>query len=440
MTTTTYSPHHIAATVLHLLRPHLADPAQPSFWLWALPDRAVISVNPGNIRNIDALLSDRFVHHLSTTLGGVRVQKTNTRGIFYQVGYSPTPPRHKPTTQPLDLTQQPSPTHVPIGDTTAGPLWLDLLKLDAVLIGGARRMGKTRVLHGFIQALQNGGACRLYLWDGKSGNEFNRYAGGSAISIIPPDGLDATLSVVRAEADRRATLFAQVGAVSLSEYNALPAVTPLPPLVLILDEVADLTNAQAETLTQLTRQAGAYGVHPVIGIQRPDANAIPGQLRANLVTRIAMPVAKGEDSRIILGAGGAEKLPKEPGHLLIYHSANLITARAFAVELPAIKVNHLLTRDELSLACRAQAETSNRLSIPILVHWGMSEHHARTLLDDWQTRGLIVPSTQNPRCRHLSPRVLDAISQTPQTITNHHKPPQTTSNPVSAETEEKGEG
>ena len=139
---------------------------QPIFYAWQREDRLVLVFNPLLLKSPEAVLSPRFRHHLSTVLGGRAVVPTNTRGVFLQIGYWPAPPIDL-TARPLNLREQPDPFCVPIGITAKGSLWLSIFKMDSVLVGGSRRMGKTRLLHGWIQSLQHGGQTRLYLWDGK---------------------------------------------------------------------------------------------------------------------------------------------------------------------------------------------------------------------------------------------------------------------------------
>jgi hypothetical protein len=83
--------------------------------------------------------------------------------------------------------------------------------MDSVLIGGSRRMGKTRVIHGFIQALIRGRQAELLLWDGKNGVEFGRYAGQPHTKVIPAEGLPEVLSDLSGEMVRRQALFQQTG-------------------------------------------------------------------------------------------------------------------------------------------------------------------------------------------------------------------------------------
>ena len=87
---------------------------------------------------------------------------------------------------------------------------------------------------------------------------------------------------------------------------------PLPYLVIIIDEFADLmatTGKELEsTLARLAAMSRAVGLHLVLATQRPSTNVITGLIKANIPSRIAFLVANNFDSRIILDCVGAEKL------------------------------------------------------------------------------------------------------------------------------------
>src|SRR5512142_2742385 len=207
-------------TFQHLTRSNLVreDPVdEPLIYVWLQPDRVVLIVNPLRVKNLDALTKPRFEHHLATVLQGRRVVVTNHRGIFVQVGYYPEP-HQEPASRPLDLAAQPSPLHLPIGMTASGDLWLSLVDLDAVLIGGSRRMGKTNLLHGWIAALLQGKAARLILFDGKGGVEFARYANQSRCQVVP-QALGPMLGELYAEMNRRFDILKEAHVVSLADYN-----------------------------------------------------------------------------------------------------------------------------------------------------------------------------------------------------------------------------
>jgi len=417
-----------ALTLQHLTRSNLVredvgakdlSPQQddPLLWVWTLADRCIIIVNPLRIKNIDAFIKPRFAHHLGTILQGRRVVVTNHRGVFVQVGYYPEPTRELKTC-PLDLSEQPNALAVPIGMTTRGPLWLSIEDMDAVLIGGARRMGKTSLLHGWVTALLQGKETRLILFDGKSGVEFGRYAGQPRCQVI--DGaLGPALGELFAEMNTRFDALKAANAANLAEYNAgRGAGGRIERIALIVDELAYALQEPGveDVLVDLTARGGAVGIHPILATQRPSSDVVTQRLKGNLVTRIAFAVPDRASSMVVLDRAGAENITKTPGRLLLLHGARLIEAQAFQVsrtvgggQADALASPRLSGR-EMRLA-RAALERDGWFRVREIAE---ATEESRSWVNDvakrWQVLGWLTPVQRDEQTGHpIGRRVTDRL-------------------------------
>ena len=128
------------------------------------------------------------------------------------------------------------------------------------------------------------------------------------------------------EMERRLKLLARLGVRSLEQYNRLFAdesvkpgldengdeVGPLPYLIIVIDELADLMLVDSpnveESITRLAQMARAVGIHLILATQRPSVDVITGLIKANFPARLSFRVATKVDSRTILDANGAEAL------------------------------------------------------------------------------------------------------------------------------------
>ncbi len=205
----------------------------------------------------------------------------------------------------------------------------DLTSMPHVLIAGSTGSGKSVAINAMIMSLlfrTTPAQVRLILVDPKR-VELGMYEGVphlfTPIITEPKLAANALRNAVR-EMERRLKLLASRSVRNIDQYNKLFEGTmgslfdsnedeqPLPCIVIIIDELADLmmldrANVE-ESVTRLAQMARAVGIHLILATQRPSVDVITGLIKANVPTRISFRLATKVDSRTILDTNGAEAL------------------------------------------------------------------------------------------------------------------------------------
>ncbi len=209
-----------------------------------------------------------------------------------------------------------------LGEDVAGnPVYLDIAKMPHLLIAGATGMGKSVCINSLIVSLlyrNHPNDVKLILIDPKK-VEFQPYNDLPHLLvpvITEPKSAAGTLNWACSEMENRYNLIQEVGVRDLAGYNNMivddPERQPLPQIVIIIDELADLMMTAPDdvetSICRLAQKARAAGIHLVIGTQRPSVDVVTGLIKANVPSRIAFTVASQVDSRTILDTVGAEKL------------------------------------------------------------------------------------------------------------------------------------
>ncbi|SDK47469.1 DNA translocase FtsK [Natronincola ferrireducens] len=202
-------------------------------------------------------------------------------------------------------------------DISGAPIVTDISKMPHLLIAGATGSGKSVCINTLILSLlykSKPEKVRLLLIDPKV-VELNQYNGIPHLLIpVVTDAKKATSALNWAvqEMTQRYKIFGELGVKDINGYNEKFEENPLPYIVIIIDELADLMlvapNDVEDAICRLAQMARAAGMHLIIATQRPSVDVITGVIKANIPSRIAFSVASQADSRTILDMGGAEKL------------------------------------------------------------------------------------------------------------------------------------
>ncbi|MCY3731148.1 MAG: DNA translocase FtsK [Rhodospirillaceae bacterium] len=237
-----------------------------------------------------------------------------------------------------------SPLTLALGKDIGGqPVVADLARMPHLLIAGTTGSGKSVALNAMVLSLlykSTPERVRLIMIDPKM-LELSVYEGIPHLLAPVVTDMKEAANALRwcvGEMERRYALMAALGVRHISSYNrrvneaidtgapipdpafeggedaeaAVPTLQPLPNIVVIIDELADMMmmvgKKVEELIARLAQKARASGIHMIIATQRPSVDVITGLIKANIPSRIAFQVSAKVDSRTILDQIGAEHL------------------------------------------------------------------------------------------------------------------------------------
>ena len=241
----------------------------------------------------------------------------------------------------------------------------DLSSMPHLLIAGSTGTGKSVFINSLMISMlykATPDEVKMVLVDPKR-LELSLYGGIPhllAPVVTDPKVASNVLRNATKEMESRLKLLAQRGVRNIDQYNRScqkqqslslfdnleeAEHKPLPYLVIIIDELADLmmvdTNSVEESITRLAQMARAVGIHLILATQRPSVDVITGLIKANFPARISFRVASKVDSRTILDANGSESLLGK-GDMLYLPAGS---ARLHRIHGP------LVTEDEITAVC-----------------------------------------------------------------------------------------
>ena len=216
---------------------------------------------------------------------------------------------------------------VPLGKAVDGSARsFDLGRMPHFLVAGSTGSGKSVAVNGIISSIlmkARPDQVKFLMVDPKM-VELSVYNDIPHL-LIPvvtnPRKAAKALQKVVDEMENRYELFSKFGVRNIAGYNAKvedwnaqsqEKQIPLPLIVVIVDELADLMMVASkeveDAIIRLGQKARAAGIHMILATQRPSVDVISGLIKANVPSRVAFAVSSGTDSRTILDENGAEKL------------------------------------------------------------------------------------------------------------------------------------
>jgi len=216
-------------------------------------------------------------------------------------------------------------------DITGSPVITDLSRMPHLLVAGATGTGKSVSINTMINSLLFKVSPEMvhFLMIDPKRIELSIYHDIPHLLhpvVIQPKEATKALRWAVQEMERRYMLLSDLGVRNIEAYNRKiqkglrapspdngePDKKPLPYIILVIDELADLMMVSSreveEAITRLAQMARAAGIHLIIATQRPSVDVLTGIIKANFPTRISFQVSSKVDSRTILDAIGAEHL------------------------------------------------------------------------------------------------------------------------------------
>lgn len=208
-----------------------------------------------------------------------------------------------------------------IGKSIDGEVWVrDLAKMPHLLIAGSTGSGKSVAINTLVTSLlfkYLPTELRLLMIDPKM-VELTPYEGiphlVRPVVTNPADAAGVLMGAV-AHMERRYQMMSKAGARNLEQFNEKVKAAgeePLPLLVIVIDELADLMITAPKEVEQailrLAQMARATGMHLILATQRPSVDILTSLIKVNVPSRMAFAVSSGFDSRTILDTVGAERL------------------------------------------------------------------------------------------------------------------------------------
>lgn len=439
-TTDYFQATHIAEVIQQVMLGELKLEAPSKYWLvedgqfhWLI---AVMDAQ--NLKHpIGRYTNDGVRHQLSTATGGLPVALSNSSGIRFGVLLSGKP--KLPKSVPFEIGKVKR-DEMAFGVGLRGEVSLPARRIVNMIIGGSQGSGKSMMLRMLAHTARSQGA-KLYLADPMA-NTFNPdvwnsiAAGEVAGSRAEVLGLIGKLHAEVEDRSVRFRLAAQtnggIPAEDIQAYNKMVgADEQLERIWFFGDEMNTyLTDKSVqEGMADLARVGRKWGIHVVLAAHNWRSEDIPRGLSAMFPTRLCLRVADGTSGKVTLDDhpwGTRAMRFRTPGRAVL-RTNRFETLQLFYVSpeqeaewLAGVNVPAPIPEEEIELVRRALAEADGKMSIPLLVGWGMTERKARSLVEAYEKRGWLEQDPSLGNARVVKQKLADLVSkrQTGQTASS----------------------
>jgi len=379
---------------------------------------------------------EQATHHISSVLQGLPVYWGNSTGFRYAVVLSPV----KRLPKKIEL-----PTALPAGrlligqrvdGQTAGGKWGELRHM---IIVGTTGGGKSVTLRSIVyQALQQNFHLVLADLDGTTFPMLSGHTNLLAPLATNPDEFISALQTALGELEHRSALYKAASTVypeNIEEYNEFAIANGKEPLKRVLVALDEYNSAVMESggangdlsrlAIELASRGRKFGISLVLGAQEFSREII-GSVRDQIGVVIAHKVMSDGVARNVGVAAAAQISDRSPGRAITnrwgqvqcYHIDKSLLVKK-ALMGPAAALND----EENTIAWRAVTESGGKISLEVLMGWGMGQREARRLQDAWKLRGWAANDPARANGLYITGKMpIEPISvtnrQTRQTLTN----------------------
>ncbi len=285
----------------------------------------IIGFLPGtNYEYLDLARPDRQIVNIEAELDGFQARDVNDLPLL--VGIDPAGQKYR-----LDL-----------GDD----------RLPHLLVAGGTGSGKTIFLYSVVLSLVRAHgpkSLELVIVDPKQ-TDFTVFAGlphlrGEEVITDAGRGVECVEAIAEHDMQERSETLQAAKCRDIKVFNLAHARKIIRPLVIVIDEYADLVSVLAKkereaferVISRITARGRNVGIHLVLATQRPTADIVTGNIKANMACRVSFSLPSGRDSQVILDETGAERLLRN-GDMLLMLEGKLTRLQGYYVDPARIEL------------------------------------------------------------------------------------------------------